>query len=138
MSIFTHVCVGTDNLPAAKAFYDAALGALGIANIGPMGERAFLYGKGAPEFLVTKPANGQPATFANGGTIGFDAGSRAQVRAFHEAGLAMAAPAKVRRGRAPSRRLPMPRICATPTATSSAPTASSTASDSPPPGRGRS
>lgn len=88
MSIFTHVCVGTRDLAAAKAFYDAALGALGIANLGSMAGRAWMYGKGGPEFLVMNPANGQPATHANGGTIGFDAGSRAQVRAFHEAGLA--------------------------------------------------
>ena len=88
MSIFTHVCVGSRDLAAAKAFYDAALGALGIANLGSMAGRAWMYGKGGPEFLVMNPANGQPATHANGGTIGFDAGSRAQVRAFHEAGLA--------------------------------------------------
>ena len=88
MSIFTHVCVGARDLAAAKVFYDAALGALGIANKGSMAGRAWMYGTGGPEFLVMTPANGQPATFANGGTIGFDAGSRAQVRAFHEAGLA--------------------------------------------------
>jgi catechol 2,3-dioxygenase-like lactoylglutathione lyase family enzyme len=88
MSIFTHVCLGALDLPASKKFYDAALGAMGIGCIGPMGERAWMYGKGAPEFLVMLPANGSPATFANGGTLGFAATTRAQVRAFHEAGLA--------------------------------------------------
>jgi catechol 2,3-dioxygenase-like lactoylglutathione lyase family enzyme len=88
MSIFTHVCVGTRDLAVAKSFYDAALGALGISNMGSMAGRAWMYGKGSPEFLVMTPANGQAATHANGGTIGFDAGSRAQVRAFHAAGLA--------------------------------------------------
>jgi catechol 2,3-dioxygenase-like lactoylglutathione lyase family enzyme len=88
MSIFTHVCLGALDLPASKKFYDAALGALDIGCIGPFGERAWMYGKGAPEFLVLLPANGGVATFANGGTLGFAATTRAQVRAFHEAGLA--------------------------------------------------
>ncbi|MEP7350282.1 MAG: VOC family protein [Sphingorhabdus sp.] len=88
MAIFTHVCLGALDLNQSKGFYDAALGTLDINNLGPLGENGFLYGKEAPEFLVLKPANGEPATFANGGTLGFAAESRAQVRAFHEAGLA--------------------------------------------------
>ena len=88
MAIFTHVVLGTNDLNKATKFYDAALGALGLKNLGPFGDRAMLYGAGSPEFLVTKPANGQPATFANGGTIGFAAPSRAAVHQFHEQGLA--------------------------------------------------
>ena len=80
--------IARDNIKATTGIYDAALGALGIGCIGPMGERAWMYGKGAPEFLVLLPANGAVATFANGGTLGFAATTRAQVRAFHEAGLA--------------------------------------------------
>ena len=88
MTIFTHACLGANDLDVSKRFYDAALGALGISNLGAMGENAYLYGKSGPEFLVLRPANGQPATHANGGTLGFAAESRAQVRAFHEMGLA--------------------------------------------------
>ncbi len=88
MAIFTHVVLGTNDLDKSRAFYDATLGALGIKNMGPMGERGFLYGKDSPEFLVTKPANGQPACHANGGTIGFVAPSRDAVHKFHAAGLA--------------------------------------------------
>ena len=88
MAIFTHVVVGTNDLTKAAQFYDAALGALGLKNLGAFGENAFLYGADAPEFLVTKPANGQAATHANGGTIGFHAPSRAAVHEFHAAGLA--------------------------------------------------
>jgi catechol 2,3-dioxygenase-like lactoylglutathione lyase family enzyme len=87
MAIFTHLTVGTNNLSRAKAFYDAALGALGIKLIGPMGEKAFMWGKDGPEFIVLSPANGLPATWANGGTIGFVAPTRKAVHAFHEAGL---------------------------------------------------
>ncbi len=88
MAIFTHVVVGTNDLAKARRFYDATLGALGIKFIAPMGEHGLLYGKDSPEFLVTKPANGREACFANGGTIGFAAPSRASVHEFHKAGMA--------------------------------------------------
>jgi len=85
--MFTHVVLGANNLKASTSFYDAALGALGYNNLGPLGENAAMYGKETPEFIVTKPANGQPACHANGGTIGFAALDRKSVQAFHEAGL---------------------------------------------------
>ena len=88
MSIFTHVVLGTNNLGKATQFYDAALGALGVKNLGAWGENAVLYGADEFEFEVTLPANGQPATPANGGTVGFAAPNRDAVHKFHEAGLA--------------------------------------------------
>jgi catechol 2,3-dioxygenase-like lactoylglutathione lyase family enzyme len=88
MAIYTHVVLGTNNLEKANKFYDAALGALGVKNLGAMGENATLYGAEGPEFLVTKPANGQAACHANGGTIGFHAPSRDAVHEFHAAGIA--------------------------------------------------
>lgn len=45
----------------------------------------------APEggwFLITNPINGQPATSANGGTIGFPAWSIEDANAWHAAGVA--------------------------------------------------
>ena len=39
-------------------------------------------------FAITQPIDGQPATTANGGTIGFKCASTAQVDAFHAAALA--------------------------------------------------
>ena len=88
MPIINHVVLGTNDLSKATQFYDAALGALGVKNMGQMGENAVLYGAEGPEFLITKPRNGQPACHANGGTIGFKAPSRAAVHQFHERGLA--------------------------------------------------
>lgn len=87
MAIFTHVCVGTNDMARATKFYDAALGALGLKNMGPLGENGMMWGKDGPEFLVLKPGNGLPATYANGGTIGFAAPTRKAVHAFHEAGV---------------------------------------------------
>ena len=39
-------------------------------------------------FGITKPIDGQAATHANGGTIGFACGSAEQAKAFHDAGVA--------------------------------------------------
>jgi catechol 2,3-dioxygenase-like lactoylglutathione lyase family enzyme len=88
MGIFTHCVLGANDVAKSRKFYDATLGTLGIKNLGPMGENAFLYGQGSPEFVVTKPANGQAACHANGGTLGFVAPTRASVHEFHKAGLA--------------------------------------------------
>jgi len=38
--------------------------------------------------IVRYPLNGEPASFANGGTVGFSAPGRAAVDAFHAAALA--------------------------------------------------
>lgn len=88
MAILTHVVLGTNNLERATQFYDATLGALGVKNMGPMGEVGFFYGVEEPEFVITKPVNGEAACHANGGTVGFAAASRDAVHKFHEAGLA--------------------------------------------------
>ena len=88
MAILTHVVLGTNNLARATQFYDATLGALGVKSIGPMGEDGFFYGAETPEFVITKPINGEAACHANGGTVGFAAASRDAVHKFHEAGLA--------------------------------------------------
>jgi catechol 2,3-dioxygenase-like lactoylglutathione lyase family enzyme len=88
MAIFTHVCLGANNLAKSAKFYDASLGALGIKNLGPMGDTGVLYGSSGPEFIILKPRDGKPASSANGGTTGFAAPTRAAVHAFHAAGLA--------------------------------------------------
>lgn len=85
--MFTHLTVGSNDLKRSARFYDQVLGALGNKNLGPMGENGVMYGKDSPQFIVLKPANKLPATYANGGTIGFAAPSRKAVHEFHEAGL---------------------------------------------------
>lgn len=86
--MFTHIMVGANDPDASIAFYDAALGALGIQGQ-RMGDRAF-YGSmgGSGAFGVGKPRDGEAACFANGGTIGFRAKEKSDVDAFYEAGLA--------------------------------------------------
>lgn len=85
--IFSHTTVGSTDLKASTAFYDAALKTLGINNLGPFGDTCFLYGKDKPAFLVLQPGNGD-APSSNGVTIGFAAATPADVDAFHAAGLA--------------------------------------------------
>lgn len=86
--MITHVVLGTDDIPAAKKFYDAVLGALGHAAALELEDGRLVY-QGDPTFIViTKPINGRPATAANGGTVGLAAPSRESVDAFHAAGLA--------------------------------------------------
>jgi catechol 2,3-dioxygenase-like lactoylglutathione lyase family enzyme len=86
--MFNHVMVGCDDLEAGKAFYDATLTALGF-DPGVVDDkgRVFWLSKFGT-FGITKPINGEPATFANGGTIGFRAESEDAVNAWHEAGKA--------------------------------------------------
>ncbi|QZD86762.1 VOC family protein [Qipengyuania psychrotolerans] len=85
--MFSHVMLGADDIDAAKKFYDACFKALGgrEASVDPKGRLIYMHNGGI--FLVTKPIDGQPATCANGGTIGFAVESEEQGNAWHKAGL---------------------------------------------------
>ncbi|MGE3745213.1 MAG: VOC family protein [Sphingomonadaceae bacterium] len=86
-SVFSHVFLGANDVEASVKFYDAALGALGVNNLGPFGNGWVLYGKDKPAFIIAKPGNGEAAS-SNGATIGFAAATTEEVDAFHAAGLA--------------------------------------------------
>jgi catechol 2,3-dioxygenase-like lactoylglutathione lyase family enzyme len=85
--MFSHVMIGTNDLDKAKSFYDALLGTLDIAPAMVDRHRIF-YRTKTGTFSVSKPIDGKPATFANGGTIGFNCNSPEQADAFHAAGIA--------------------------------------------------
>ncbi len=87
--MFTHVFVGTNDVPGSKTFYDGVMQALGhgegtVINDG----KAVLYRGDAGAFIVGNPRNGQPATAANGGTVGLYAADPAAVDAAYAAGMA--------------------------------------------------
>ena len=91
--MFSHITVGTNDGAKAKAFFERVLGTLGIKLLHDLPEFGW-YGFAPPGeeragFWVGKPANGQPACFANGGTIAFEAQTRAEVDAFHQAALSL-------------------------------------------------
>ena len=86
--MFTHVMFGSNDLKKAKSFYDATFAALG-GNPGEIDAGGRLvYTHDGGRFMVTTPINGEPATFANGGTIGILAETPEHVRAWHAAGAA--------------------------------------------------
>jgi catechol 2,3-dioxygenase-like lactoylglutathione lyase family enzyme len=85
--MFSHIMIGTNDLDRAKSFYDKVLGTLGVGPAALDGHRIF-YITPTGVFSVSQPINGEPATHANGGTIGFAAASPAQADAWHAAGVA--------------------------------------------------
>ncbi|WP_248732814.1 VOC family protein [Pseudomonas sp. MWU13-2517] len=87
MAVYTHVSIGTNNLEAAREFYDSVLGALGLKRLADLGDNGSIWGDTAPSFFVLKPANGQPATVGNGVTVSFEAPDRSAVDASHSAAL---------------------------------------------------
>jgi catechol 2,3-dioxygenase-like lactoylglutathione lyase family enzyme len=90
--MFSHVMVGTNDIERSKRFYDAVLGVLGagepIRNQAKTGHVRLFYRHDGQTFCVSEPINGQPASFANGGTIGFKCESAEQVRQFHATAVA--------------------------------------------------
>lgn len=85
--MFSHIMIGSNDLAASRAFYDASLGALGIAPATESNGR-LVYAHDGGRFLITTPIDGAPACHANGGTIGFAAASQEQADAWHAAGIA--------------------------------------------------
>lgn len=86
--MFTHVMIGSNDLERSRRFYDATFAALG-GNAGEMdaGGRLIYLHEGS-RLMITKPIDGQPATAANGGTIGILAATPDHVSAWHAAGAA--------------------------------------------------
>jgi catechol 2,3-dioxygenase-like lactoylglutathione lyase family enzyme len=85
--MFSHVMIGANDLEASRKFYDALLGTLGIKP-GVANKNRYFYRSPTGTFCITTPIDGEPATHANGGTIGFLAQSPEQANAFHAAGVA--------------------------------------------------
>lgn len=86
--MFTHIMVGAKDTTQSKAFYDATLGALGWPAGHEFRPGVAFYSHNGATFGVGAPADGNEATHANGGTIGFAAPGKDAVDAWHAAGLA--------------------------------------------------
>ncbi|HTN13282.1 MAG TPA: VOC family protein [Sphingomonadaceae bacterium] len=85
--MFSHLTVGSNDIARSKAFYDALFAASGgnPAFIDPKGRLVYMHKEAI--FLVTRPIDGEPATHANGGTVGFAMDSPEQADAWHAAGV---------------------------------------------------
>jgi catechol 2,3-dioxygenase-like lactoylglutathione lyase family enzyme len=86
--MFSHVMLGATDLAASKAFYDAALGALGYGPGHQDSKGRVFYMTATGIFAISTPIDGAPACGANGGTIGFAVESPEHGDAWHAAGLA--------------------------------------------------
>ncbi len=90
--MLNHVMVGSDDIERSKRFYDAVLGVLGagepLRNTASSGHARLFYRHDGSTFCITEPINGEKASAANGGTIGFKCNSPEQVREFHDTAIA--------------------------------------------------
>ena len=88
MASLSYATVGSNDLPRAKAFYDALFATIGVTPIfeHPSGGR--LYGsKGKLTFGVLGPYNGEAATPGNGSMFAFGFRTQDEVSAFHAKAL---------------------------------------------------
>ncbi|MFC5477976.1 VOC family protein [Massilia suwonensis] len=90
--MFSHVLIGSNDLERSKRFYDAVLGVLGAGEAyrgqAPSGHNRLFYRHDGAALGITQPINGEAATCANGGTIGFKCSSPEQVKEFHDVAVA--------------------------------------------------
>ncbi|WP_338467864.1 VOC family protein [Novosphingobium sp. ZN18A2] len=85
--MYSHMMVGSNDIARSKKFYDAVFSAIG-GKPGIQDEKGrLIYMHKGGTFLVTAPIDGQPATHANGGTIGFAMDTPEQADAWHKAGI---------------------------------------------------
>ena len=90
--MFNHIMVGSNDLARSEAFYNAVLGVLGagppLRNQSPSGHMRLFYRHEGNTFCVAEPIDGEPATCANGATIGFKCASPEQLQQFHDTAVA--------------------------------------------------
>ena len=84
--MFSHMMIGSNDIARSKRFYDALFGAMGgkPAIVDEKGRLIYMHEGGI--FMVSPPIDGEAATHANGGTIGFRMADPAQADAWHKAG----------------------------------------------------
>jgi catechol 2,3-dioxygenase-like lactoylglutathione lyase family enzyme len=85
--MFSHMMVGSNDIARSRRFYDALFGALGGKPAIEDEKGRLVYRHNGAFFMVSKPIDGQAATHANGGTVGFSMADPAQVDGWHKAGV---------------------------------------------------
>ncbi|MES3008452.1 MAG: VOC family protein [Pseudomonadota bacterium] len=90
--MFNHIMIGSNDIERSKRFYDAVLGTLGVGepvrNKAPTGHTRLFYRHDGGVFCISEPINDEPATVANGATIGFKCSSPEQLLEFHATAVA--------------------------------------------------
>ncbi len=87
--MIAYTCLGTNDLPRAKAFYDALFAAIGIKRLMDWGEQGAAWGPdfAQPMFGVLTPYDKKAATVGNGTMISVLCKSEEEVRALHAKAL---------------------------------------------------
>ena len=90
--MFSHICLGTNNLAESIAFYDQVMSVLGVSRQ-DTGDTYAGYGNqddigsGVNCLFIGNAYNGEPATAGNGVNIALLAQTREQVVKFHQLAL---------------------------------------------------
>jgi catechol 2,3-dioxygenase-like lactoylglutathione lyase family enzyme len=85
--MFSHMMVGSNDIPRSKTFYDAVFEAMGGKPGFEDDKGRLVYVHNGGIFIVTRPLDAAPATSGNGCTIGFSM-TPEQADAWHQAGMA--------------------------------------------------
>lgn len=86
--MFNHIVIGSNDIDRSRTFYDAVFAAMGGEPGVTDHQGRLIYRHNGNLLMVTRPIDGNPATPANGGTIGLVMASREQADAWHAAGVA--------------------------------------------------
>jgi len=87
--MFSHIMIGSNDIAASRVFYDAVLATVGVSEGDFNQETQRIYYRTLDgTLIVSKPLDGNLATVANGGTLGFTCGTPEQAKAFHDAAVA--------------------------------------------------
>lgn len=90
--MFNHIMVGSNDIERSKAFYNKVLAVLEagepFVNVSNSGHTRLFYRHDGNTFAISEPINDEPATCANGATIGFKCNSPEQVKEFHDVAVA--------------------------------------------------
>ena len=90
--MFSHIMIGSNDIARSKAFYDTVLATVGagagMENVAKSGHKRVFYRHAGSSFGISQPINNEPASFANGATIGFKCESAEQVKLFHDTAVA--------------------------------------------------
>ncbi len=90
--MFNHVMVGSSDIERSKKFYDAVLAVIGAPegaiNKSATGHARVFYRHNGSAFGLSQPINNEPATYSNGGTLGFKCETPEQVIKFHDVAVA--------------------------------------------------
>ena len=90
--MFSHIMIGTNDIETSKTFYEKTLSVLGagapMMNENRTGHMRAMFMHDGGILMLTQPIDGEPATNANGSTIGFRCNSPEQVKELHDAAVA--------------------------------------------------